>query len=125
MNRRLLLYIKKQPVIIDQRVVEIFKNCKKSMSVQQDIPLLLAGKISSPTVFGFIQPKVLLSSVHMKVLDEQQFEIKQRPPESIIGDTYAVITREQQEIIEKPQAKDGVFLTETGTPIYFKKISNN
>ncbi|PGD69640.1 transcriptional regulator, partial [Bacillus toyonensis] len=43
-----------------------------SMSVQQDIPLLLAGKISSPTVFGFIRPKVLLSSVHMKVLDEQQ-----------------------------------------------------
>ncbi len=72
MNRRLLLYIKNQPVVIDQRVVEIFENCKKSMSVKRDIPLLLAGKISSPTVFGFIQPRVLLSSAHMKVLDEQQ-----------------------------------------------------
>lgn len=72
MNRRLLLYIKKQPVITDQRIVKIFKNCKKPMSVQQDIPLLLAGKISSPTVFGFIRSKVLVSSVHMKVLDEQQ-----------------------------------------------------
>ncbi|WP_243526912.1 M56 family metallopeptidase [Bacillus pseudomycoides] len=72
MNRRLLLYIKKQPMITDQRVVKIFANCKKSMSIQQDIPLLLSGKISSPTVFGFIRPKVLLSSVHMKVLDEQQ-----------------------------------------------------
>ncbi|MED1048761.1 M56 family metallopeptidase [Bacillus mycoides] len=72
MSRRLLLYIKKQPVITDERIVRIFENCKKSMSVQQDIPLLLAGKISSPTVFGFIRPKVLLSSVHMKVLDEQQ-----------------------------------------------------
>ncbi|WP_242218382.1 M56 family metallopeptidase [Bacillus cereus group sp. BfR-BA-01380] len=72
MNRRLLLYIKKQPVITDERIVRIFENCKKSMSVQQDIPLLLAGKISSPTVFGFIRPKVLLSSVHMNVLDEQQ-----------------------------------------------------
>lgn len=72
MNRRLLLYIKKQPVITEQRIIKIFKNCKQSMSVQQDIPLLLAGKISSPTVFGFIRPKVLLSIVHMKVLDEQQ-----------------------------------------------------
>ncbi len=72
MNRRLLLYIKKQPAIIDQRVVEIFENCKKSMSIKRDIPLLLAGKVSSPTVFGFIQPKVLLSSAHMEVLDEQQ-----------------------------------------------------
>ncbi|MBD5799710.1 transcriptional regulator [Bacillus pseudomycoides] len=72
MNRRLLLYIKKQPAITDERIVIIFENCKKSMSVQRDIPLLLAGKISSPTVFGFIRPKVLLSSVHMKILDEQQ-----------------------------------------------------
>ncbi|MEH6891423.1 M56 family metallopeptidase [Bacillus sp. JJ864] len=72
MNRRLLLYIKKQPVITDQRIVKIFENCKKSMSVQQDIPLLLAGKISSPTVFGFFRPRVLLSSAHMKVLDNQQ-----------------------------------------------------
>jgi len=72
MNRRLLLYIKKQPVIKDERIVQIFENCKKSMSIQQDIPLLLAGKISSPTVFGFIRSKVLLSSVHMKVLDEHQ-----------------------------------------------------
>lgn len=72
MNRRLLLYLKKQPIIIDQRVVEIFEDCKKSMSVKRDIPLLLAGKISSPTVFGFIQPKVLLSSAHTEILDEQQ-----------------------------------------------------
>ncbi|MDZ5608169.1 M56 family metallopeptidase [Bacillus pseudomycoides] len=59
-------------MITDQRIVRIFENCKKSMSVQQDIPLLLAGKISSPTVFGFIRPKVLLSNVHIKILDEQQ-----------------------------------------------------
>ncbi|WP_144569405.1 M56 family metallopeptidase [Bacillus pseudomycoides] len=72
MNRRLRLYIKNQPVITDERIVTIFDNCKKSMSLQQNIPLLLAGKISSPTVFGFFRPRVLLSSVHMKILDEQQ-----------------------------------------------------
>ena len=42
------------------------------MSVKRDIPLLLAGKIASPTVFGFLRPRVLLSRAHMKVLDEQQ-----------------------------------------------------
>ncbi len=52
-NRRLLLYIKKQPAIIDQRGVQIFENCKQSMSVKRYIPLLLAEKISSPTVCGF------------------------------------------------------------------------
>lgn len=74
MNRRLHRYMKKQPAITDERIVKIFESCKKSMSVQQNIPLLLAGKISSPTVFGFFHPMVLLSSVHMKVLDEQQLK---------------------------------------------------
>ncbi|WP_144551223.1 M56 family metallopeptidase [Bacillus mycoides] len=74
MNRRLHRYMKKQPAITDERIVKIFEDCKKSMSVQQNIPLLLAGKISSPTVFGFFHPMVLLSSAHMKVLDEQQLK---------------------------------------------------
>ncbi|MDE7553230.1 M56 family metallopeptidase [Bacillus tropicus] len=72
MNRRLLLYIKKQPVITDEKIVQIFEKCKQSMSIQRHIPLFVSGKVSSPTVFGFIRPKLLLSSVHMKILDEQQ-----------------------------------------------------
>ncbi|PQQ47932.1 M56 family metallopeptidase [Bacillus thuringiensis] len=72
MNRRLLLYIKKQPVITDEKIVQIFEECKLSMSVRQEIPLLVSGKVSSPTVFGFIRPKLLLSTVHLKILEEQQ-----------------------------------------------------
>ncbi|MCW1238513.1 M56 family metallopeptidase [Bacillus pretiosus] len=72
MNRRLLLYIKKQPVITDEKIGQIFERCKQSMSIQRNIPLFVSGKVSSPTVFGFIRPKLLLSTVHMKILDEQQ-----------------------------------------------------
>ncbi|MEK4745658.1 MULTISPECIES: M56 family metallopeptidase [unclassified Bacillus (in: firmicutes)] len=72
MNRRLLLYIKKQPVITDEKIVQIFEKCKQSMSIQRNIPLFVSGKVSSPTVFGFIRPKLLLSTVHMEILDEQQ-----------------------------------------------------
>nr|WP_103625936.1 M56 family metallopeptidase [Bacillus thuringiensis] len=72
MNRRVLLYIKKQPVITDEKIVQIFEKCKQSMYIQRNIPLFVSGKVSSPTVFGFIRPKLLLSTVHMKILDEQQ-----------------------------------------------------
>jgi beta-lactamase regulating signal transducer with metallopeptidase domain len=41
-NRQLYRYIQQQPVITDKRIVNIFENCKHSMSVQQSIPLLLA-----------------------------------------------------------------------------------
>ncbi|HDX9579012.1 TPA: transcriptional regulator [Bacillus pseudomycoides] len=73
-NSRLYSYIQKQPVITEERVVNIFEKCKKSMSIQQSIPLLLAGKVSSPTVFGFFRPKVLMSGVHIRQLNEQQLQ---------------------------------------------------
>ncbi|MCU4782540.1 M56 family metallopeptidase [Bacillus cereus] len=72
MNRRLLLYIRKQPVITDEKIIQIFEKCKHSMSIQRNIPLFVSGKVPSPTVFGFIRPKLLLSTVHMEILDEQQ-----------------------------------------------------
>ncbi|PHE68016.1 M56 family metallopeptidase [Bacillus wiedmannii] len=73
-NRRLYSYIKKQPNITDEKIVAIFENCKQSMGIKEQIPLRLAGKISSPTVFGLFRPRVLLSSRHMKVLNEQQLQ---------------------------------------------------
>ncbi|WP_141532035.1 M56 family metallopeptidase [Bacillus cereus] len=71
-NRRLYSYIKKQPDITDEQVVKVFNHCKQSMKIKKVVSLRLAGKISSPTVFSFFRPKVLLSKKHMKVLNEQQ-----------------------------------------------------
>ena len=71
-NRRLQHYIKQQPVIVDEKIINIFENCKKSMSIQQNVPLLLAGKISSPTVLGFFRPRILLSGDQINLLNEQQ-----------------------------------------------------
>ncbi|MFJ8527386.1 M56 family metallopeptidase [Bacillus sp. NPDC094106] len=74
MNGRLHNYIKKQPNITDEKIVRIFENCRKSMAIKQQIPLQLAGKIPSPTVFGLFRPRVLLSGKHMKVLNEKQLQ---------------------------------------------------
>ncbi|PGZ62279.1 methicillin resistance protein [Bacillus cereus] len=71
-NRRLYSYIKKQPDITDEQVVTVFNRCKQTMKINKAVSLRLAGKISSPTVFSFFRPKVLLSKKHMKVLNEQQ-----------------------------------------------------
>ncbi|MGN4425873.1 M56 family metallopeptidase [Bacillus cereus group sp. MYBK30-1] len=73
-NRRLYSYIKKQPDITDEQVVKAFNRCKQSMKMKKAVSLRLAGKISSPTVFSFFRPKVLLSKKHLKVLNEQQLQ---------------------------------------------------
>ncbi|MGE6537468.1 M56 family metallopeptidase [Bacillus luti] len=73
-NRRLYSYIKKQPDITDEQVVTVFNRCKQTMKMKKAVSLRLAGKISSPTVFSFFRPKVLLSKKHMKVLNEKQLQ---------------------------------------------------
>ncbi|MFB3169998.1 M56 family metallopeptidase [Neobacillus sp. 179-C4.2 HS] len=72
LNRQLYQYIQQQPAITDKRIINIFENSKQSMSVQQNIPLLHAGKISSPTVLGFFRPRILLSNVYSNQLTDQQ-----------------------------------------------------
>ncbi len=71
-NRRLYSLIKKQPLITDKRIVEIFENCKKTMSIRKKIPLLSFDKISSPTVLGFLRPRVLLSKQLINQLTDSQ-----------------------------------------------------
>ncbi|PDY45907.1 M56 family metallopeptidase [Bacillus pseudomycoides] len=73
-NGRLHFYIKQKSNITDEKIVGIFENCRKLMGIKQQVPLQLAGKISSPTVFCFFRPRVLLSNKHMKVLNEKQLQ---------------------------------------------------
>ncbi|MGE7852918.1 M56 family metallopeptidase [Bacillus paramycoides] len=71
-NKRLYVYLSRQPFITDKRVIRIFESCKEEMSIQQDIPLLIAGKISSPTLLGFQKPRILLCEKHIEQLDDNQ-----------------------------------------------------
>ncbi|HDR8156275.1 TPA: methicillin resistance protein [Bacillus cereus] len=71
-NRRLYVYLHKQSVITDERVLRIFENCKEVMSIKRDISLLLAGKIPSPTLLGYIRPRILLCERHIEQLDNKQ-----------------------------------------------------
>ncbi|PFA84397.1 M56 family metallopeptidase [Bacillus cereus] len=71
-NRRLYLYIQKQPIITDERILNIFEGCKEMMSIKEDIPLQLAGKIASPTLLGFRKPRILLCEQHIQRLNDNQ-----------------------------------------------------
>ncbi|WML52212.1 M56 family metallopeptidase [Neobacillus sp. PS3-12] len=71
-NRRLYSLIKKQPMITDKRIVEMFENCKKAMSIRKMITILSFDKLSSPTVLGFLRPRVLLSKQLINQLTDSQ-----------------------------------------------------
>ncbi|KAA6450278.1 MULTISPECIES: M56 family metallopeptidase [Bacillus cereus group] len=71
-NKNLNQYLQKQRPITDQRVLDILNRCKSEMDIQKDIPLLFAGKLSSPTLVGIRNPKILLTENHISTLDDNQ-----------------------------------------------------
>ncbi|WLG16867.1 M56 family metallopeptidase [Bacillus cereus] len=71
-NRRLYVYLQKQSVIKDDRVLRIFESCKETMSIKRNISLFLTSKVSSPTLFGYIRPRILLCERHIEQLDDNQ-----------------------------------------------------
>ncbi|WP_276918714.1 M56 family metallopeptidase [Aneurinibacillus aneurinilyticus] len=71
-NRRVYISLRKQPVITDARIVALFEQCRKNMSIKPSIPLVTAGNIPSPAVLGCIRPRVLLSDFIMRTLDDHQ-----------------------------------------------------
>ncbi|QOT01394.1 M56 family metallopeptidase [Brevibacterium sp. JNUCC-42] len=73
-NRRVYLHIKKQSIITDPRVIQLFERCKKKMSVKRSIPLVVSNGISSPTVLGFMRPRILLSDTLLQTLGDKQLQ---------------------------------------------------
>lgn len=71
-NRRWYVYLQKQSVITDDRVLRIFESCKERMSIKSNISLLLTRKVSSPTLLGYIRPRILLCEKHIEQLDDNQ-----------------------------------------------------
>ncbi|WP_318505943.1 M56 family metallopeptidase [Bacillus sp. T3] len=73
-NIRVLLYVKRQPHIADPIVEQIFEHCKKRMSINMRIPLVLSGKLTSPSVIGVTKPRILLSKKQLERLTDNQLQ---------------------------------------------------
>ncbi|WML52269.1 M56 family metallopeptidase [Neobacillus sp. PS3-12] len=73
-NVRLYLYVKRKSFITDSEVCNLFNCCKETMSIKKRIPLVYSGRVSSPTVLGFIRPKFLLSQDHLNILNKTELE---------------------------------------------------
>uniref|UniRef100_UPI0009BDDC5D M56 family metallopeptidase n=1 Tax=Bacillus cereus TaxID=1396 RepID=UPI0009BDDC5D len=73
-NKRLYSYIGKQPVIIDKRILDILETCKSNMLIHREIPILLSGKVSSPTLLGIRNPRILLDKNQIESLNNDQLK---------------------------------------------------
>lgn len=65
--------IKKQPNVTHPAVLQVFEQCKRQMSVKQPILLTVTDAVPSPAVYGFMKPRILLSSSLIRPMDADQF----------------------------------------------------
>ncbi|MCC3689415.1 peptidase M56 [Bacillus cereus] len=73
-NKRLYSYIGNQPIIKEKRILDILETCRNNMLIQREIPIVLSGKISSPTLLGIRSPRILLDKNQIKSLKDDQLK---------------------------------------------------
>lgn len=65
--------IKNQPNVTHPAVLQVFEQCKRQMSVKQPILLTVTDAVPSPAVYGFMKPRILLSSSLIRSMDADHF----------------------------------------------------
>ena|GEM_PF-519568 len=63
--------LSKRTYNIDQRIISIFEQCKKRIGVNRKLTLTISNAISTPALFGVINPKIVLTPQIAKLKDRE------------------------------------------------------
>lgn len=72
-NRRFAYRLQMQTCVSDPNILKVFENCKNDMFIQRAIRLMGSNQVTSPTLFGFLHPYIIISEVSTKTLSLEQF----------------------------------------------------
>lgn len=73
-NIRIYFRMKRKSLITNTHIIHLFALSKKRLSIKRSIPLAESNHYSSPSVIGFIRPRILLSNQHMKIFSDEQLQ---------------------------------------------------
>jgi bla regulator protein BlaR1 len=63
--------IQRTSVAPDDRILQVYNECKIILGVKRNIPILIQEAVSMPSIFGVFKPKILLSPVVVKLSDKE------------------------------------------------------
>jgi bla regulator protein BlaR1 len=67
--------MKKETVTItDARILELFNQCKKMMSIHKPIALVKSCNLATPTLFGFVKPQLIMPQTILNSLNDDQLQ---------------------------------------------------
>ncbi len=64
--------IKREGLLLNQKTLELFEQCKSRMNVQMLVAIVPSDRIKSPALFGFIRPRLLLPSDMLEKASEEE-----------------------------------------------------
>ena len=70
-----LIRFSKDPLCEDEEIIDILKDCTKSMGINKKISVIYSNKIKTPTLCGIIKPKILVprKAMHNLSLKEKRY----------------------------------------------------
>jgi beta-lactamase regulating signal transducer with metallopeptidase domain len=71
LNSTLLIRTQKG-ICKDEEILRIFNGCKLKMNVKKDIPIVYDNNMKTPSLFGLVRPKLLISSEIINTLSEEE-----------------------------------------------------
>ena len=71
LNSTLLIRTRKG-ICKDEEILRIFNGCKLKMNVKKDIPIVYDNNMKTPSLFGLVRPKLLISSEIINTLSEEE-----------------------------------------------------
>ncbi|MDF2964307.1 MAG: hypothetical protein K0S39_6042 [Paenibacillus sp.] len=72
-NRNFAQKMKEENVTItDERVLKLFHQCKKMMSINKPIALVESCNLTTPTLFGFVKPQLIMPQTLLNSLNNDQ-----------------------------------------------------
>ncbi|NOU87679.1 hypothetical protein GC102_18145 [Paenibacillus sp. LMG 31460] len=74
-NRKFARKMKNETVAItDERILELFNQCKKMMSIHKPIALVESCNLATPTLFGFVKPQLIMPKTILNSLNDDQLQ---------------------------------------------------
>jgi len=71
-NFSLLRIVRKQRAVTKQKVLELLEECKEQIGVSTVVGIVVTEKVKSPSLFGFIRPRLLLPAGVIEDFSEEE-----------------------------------------------------
>ena len=71
-NLRLWLSVRRLRSVTEQWLLELFEDCRQHLRLRTTVGLFVTDKVNSPSLFGFIRPRVLLPADFIGQVDPEE-----------------------------------------------------